>query len=97
MVHTSFAPFEFVMDLNRRPRSRLLLPDSFATATEDIRPSGFWLQVDGCPNGPSWAYAEYTVDGSMLLGQGWMSFSRSRRLTRGSAWRSGTTEMRRSP
>ena len=83
MVHTGFAPFEFIVDLNHRPRSRLLLPDSFATATEDIRPSGFWLQVDGCPNGPSWALAERTAEGALLLGQGWKSFSRAHRLSRG--------------
>ena len=83
MVHTSFAPFEFAVDLNRRPRNRLLLPDSFAMATEDIEPSGFWLQVEGCPNGPSWAMAERTTEGTLLLGPGWKSFSRARRLSRG--------------
>ena len=58
------------MDLDRRLRSRLHLPDSFAAAvdTEDDRPTGYWLQVDGCPNGPSW---------------GWKVFARSRHLTRG--------------
>ena len=83
MVHTSFAPFKFIVDLNHRPRSRLLLPDSFTMATEDIGPSGFWLQVEGCPNGPSWAMAERTTEGAMLLGPGWKSFSRARRLSRG--------------
>ena len=69
------------MDLNRRLR----LPDSFAVAvhSDGDRPIGFWLQVDGCPNGPSWAAAEYTVDDSILLGLGWKAFSRSHRLTRG--------------
>jgi hypothetical protein len=52
-------------------------------ATEDIGPSGFWLQVEGCPNGPSWAMAERTTEGAMLLGPGWKSFSRARRLSRG--------------
>jgi hypothetical protein len=52
-------------------------------ATEDIRPSGFWLQAEGCPNGPSWAFTELTAAGAMLLGQGWKSFSRARRLSRG--------------
>ena len=47
------------------------------------QPTGFWLQVDGCPNGPSWADVEYGVDDSLLLGRGWKSFSRFRRLTRG--------------
>ena len=51
--------------------------------SDDDRPTGFWLQVVGCPNGPSWADAEYTVDDSMLLGRGWKSFARSHRLTRG--------------
>ena len=97
MVHTSFAPFEFIVDLNHRLCSRLLLPASFAMATEDIGPSGFWLQVEGCPNGPSCALAERTAEGAMLMGQGWKSFSRARRLSRGNAWRSGTTEMRCSP
>ena len=83
MVHTNFTPFEFIVDLNHWPRSQLLLPDSFAMAMEGIRPSGFWLQVDGCPNGPSWAVAERTAEGALLLGQGWKSFSRARRLSRG--------------
>ena len=68
-----------------RLRGWLRLPDSFVVevVSDDDRPTGLWLQVDGCPNGPSWADAEYTVDDSMLLGRGWKSFSRSHRLTRG--------------
>ena len=56
MTHTGFPPFEFVVDLDRRLRSQLHLPDSFAAAvdTDDDRPTGYWLQVEGCPNGPSW-------------------------------------------
>ena len=54
-----------------------------AVVSNNNRATGFWLQVDGCPNGRSWADAEYTVDDSMLLGRWWKSFSRSRRLTRG--------------
>ena len=84
-THSGFPSFEFIIDLDCRLRGRLRLPDSFAVAvvSDDDRPTGFWLQVDGCPNGPSWADAEYTVDDSMLLGRGWKSFSRFCRLTRG--------------
>ena len=82
-IHTSFVPFEFILDLRRKIRSRIDLPDSFAMAMENNRPPGLWLQVEGCPNGPSWISVEYTADDSMLLGQGWKSFARSRRLTRG--------------
>ena len=39
--------------------------------------------MEGCPNGPSWVEAKYTVDGSILLGKGWKAFARSRHLTRG--------------
>ena len=39
--------------------------------------------MEGCPNGPSWDDAEYTVDDFMLLCRGWKSFSRSRHLSRG--------------
>ena len=39
--------------------------------------------MEGCPNGPSLADAEYTVDDALLLGRGMKSFSRFRRLTRG--------------
>ena len=51
--------------------------------SDDGRPTGFWLQVDGCPNGPSWVAVEYTIDDFMLLGRGWKAFTRSRHLTRG--------------
>ena len=72
MTHSGFPPFEFVVDLDSRLRSRLRLPDSFAAAvdSDDGRPTGFWLQVDGCPNGPSWVEVKYTVDDFMLLGRG---------------------------
>ena len=73
------------MDLDRRVRSRLHLPDYFVAAvdTDDDRPTGYLLQVEGCPNGPSWVEEEHTADGSMLLGKGWKAFARSRHLTRG--------------
>ena len=45
--------------------------------------TGYWLQVDGYLNGPSWVEVEYTVDDSMLLGWGWKAFARSRHLTQG--------------
>ena len=51
--------------------------------TVNDRPTGYWLQVEGCPNGPSWVEAEHTADGSMLLGNWWKVFARSRHLTRG--------------
>ena len=73
------------MDLDRRLRSQLHLLDSFAAAvdTDDDQPTGYWLQVDGCLNGPSWVEVEFIVDDSMLLGRGWKAFTRSRHLTRG--------------
>lgn len=40
------------------------------------RPDGFWLQVEGCPNGPSWVLAEYAPDSTILLGKGWKTFAR---------------------
>ena len=75
----------FVVDLDRRLRSKLPLSNSFTAAvdTDDDRPTGYWLQVEGFPNGPSWVKAEYTVDGSMLLGKWWKAFACSRHLTRG--------------
>ena len=54
-----------------------------AVGSDDGRPTGFWLQVDGCPNRPSWVKVEYTVDDFMLLGQGWKAFARSRHRTQG--------------
>ena len=54
-----------------------------AVDSDGDRPTGFWLQVDDCPNGPSWADAEYAIDDSLLQGRRWKSFSRFRRLTRG--------------
>ena len=76
MTHTGLPLFEFVVDLDSRLRSRLHLPDSFVAAvdSDDGRPTGFWLQVDGCPNSPSWVEVEYTVDDSRLLGMGWKAF-----------------------
>ena len=71
-----------MVDLFCRPCSRLFLPDSFASALPEDKPAGFWLQVEGCPNGPSWVEVEYNADDSMLLGRGWKSFARSRKLTR---------------
>ena len=60
------------MDLDRRLRSHLHLPDSFAAAvdTDEDQPTGYWLQVDSGPSGPSWVKVEFTVDDSMLLGKG---------------------------
>ena len=78
-IHTGVAVYEFFVDLDYRPHSRLPLPDSFAMALVDSKPSNFWLQVDGCPNGPPWDSAEYAMDDSMRLGQGWKSFARFRR------------------
>ena len=46
-------------------------------------PDGFWLQVEGCPNGPSWVLAEYAPDDAILLSKGWKAFARSRRLSKG--------------
>ena len=59
-THTGFPPFEFVVDLDRRLCSRLHLSDSFAAVVDavDDRPTGYWLQVAGCPNGPSWVEAD---------------------------------------
>ena len=76
------------MELDRRLCSRLHLPDSFTAAvdTDDDRPTGYWLQVDGCPNGPSWVEVEFTVGDSMLLGRGWKAFVCSCHLTRGLSW-----------
>ena len=71
------------MDLDYRPHSRLPLPDSFAMALEDSKSVGFWLQVEGCPNGPSWVSKEYIMDDAVLLGKGWKSFACFRRLTQG--------------
>ena len=47
------------------------------------RTAGFCLQVEGCPNGPSRVLAEYASDDAILLGKGWKSFARFRRLTLG--------------
>ena len=82
-THTGVAAFEFVVDLDCRPYSRLYLPDSFAMAMANRRPEGFWLQVEGCPNGPSWVLAEYAPDDAILLSKGWKAFARSRRLSKG--------------
>ena len=65
-AHTGVAAFDFVVDLHCRPYSRLYLPDSFAMAMANRRPEGFWLQVEGCPNGPSWVLAEYAPDDAIL-------------------------------
>ena len=82
-AHTGVVEFDFVVDLHYRPYSRLYLPDSFAAAMANRRPGGFWLQVEDCPNGPSWVVAEYTPDDAILLGRGWKAFARSRRLSKG--------------
>ena len=77
------AEFDFIVDIHCRPYSRLYLLDSFAMDMANRRPEGFWLQVEGCPNGPSWAMAERSTDGAMLLDLGWKSFFRARHLSRG--------------
>ena len=67
-THTGVVAYEFFVDLDCRPHSRLPFPDSFAMALVDSKPASFWLQVDGCPNDPSWVSAEYAMDDSMRLG-----------------------------
>ena len=52
-------------------------------ALEDSKSVGFWLQVEGYPNGPSWVSKEYIMDDIVLLGKGWKSFACFRRLTQG--------------
>ena len=52
-------------------------------ALSSRKPDGFWLQVEGCPNGPSWVLAEYAPDDAILLGKGWKTFARFRRLSKG--------------
>ena len=47
---------------------------------ENSRPSGLWLQADGCCNGPSWVVAEFSTTGSLFLTRGWKLFARSRSL-----------------
>ena len=54
-----------------------------AVDTNDGRPTGYWLQVDGCPNGSSWVELEYIDDDSMLLGREWKAFACSHHLTQG--------------
>ena len=71
------AEFDFIVDRHCRPYSRMYLPDSFAMAMANRRPEGFWLQVEGCPNGPSWVVAEYAPDDAILLSKGWKAFARS--------------------
>ena len=75
--------FKFFIDLHCRPHSRLYLSDSFAMAMVNRRLASFWLHVEGCPNGPSWVFAKYALDESMLLGKGWKLFARFHHLTRG--------------
>ena len=82
-AHTGVAAFEFIVDLHCRPYSHLYLPDSFAMAMANRRPEGFWLQVEGCPNGPSWVLAEYAPDDAILLSKGWKAFACSCRLSKG--------------
>ena len=82
-AYTSVAEFDFIVDLHCRPYSRLYLPDSFAMAMANRRPEGLWLQVEDCPNGPSWVLAEYTPDDAILLSKGWKAFACSRRLSKG--------------
>ena len=67
------------MMYGRRPRLQV----SFATAvdSDDVQPTGFWLQVEGCPNGPSWVEVEHSSDAWLRLDRGWKAFVRSRRLT----------------
>ena len=61
----------------------MYLPESFAMAMASRRPDGFWLQVEGCPNGPSLVLVEYAPDDAILLGKGWKTFARFRRLSKG--------------
>ena len=61
----------------------MYLLDSFAMVMANRRLEGFWLQVEGCPNGPSWVSAEYAPDDAILLSKGWKAFTRSRRLSKG--------------
>ena len=75
--------FDFIVDLHCHPYSRLYILDCFAMAMANRRPEGFWLQVEDCPNGPSWVLAEYAPDDAILLGKGWKAFARSRRLSKG--------------
>jgi hypothetical protein len=74
---------EFVMGLRRRLHSWLRLPDPFARVMESSRPSGLWLQVDGCCNGPSWVATEFSTTDSLFLTRGWKSFARSCGLGQG--------------
>ena len=39
--------------------------------------------MEGCPNGSSWVLAEYESDDAILLGKGWKTFTRFRRLSKG--------------
>ena len=77
------AAFEFVVDLDCRPHSRLYLLNSFAMSMASRTPDGFWLQVEGCPNGLSWVLTEYAPDDAILLGKGWKTFARFRCLSKG--------------
>ena len=72
-----------MVDLCSRSRSWLRLPDAFAKLVAEKKPSGLWLQVDGCPNGPSWVEVGYPLPGAMDLGKGWKTFARSHGLGRG--------------
>jgi hypothetical protein len=44
---------------------------------ENSRPSGLWLQADGCCNGPSWVVAKFSTAGSLFLMRVWKLFARS--------------------
>ena len=97
MVHTSFAPFEFAVDLNRRPRSRLLLPDSFAMATEDIGPSGFWLRWKAAQMAHPGPWRSAPLKAPCFWVWGGSRSPVPAACPGGSAWCSVTTEMLRSP
>ena len=82
-AHSAGADHEFLVDLCSLPRSRLRLPDAFAELVAEKKPSGLWLQLDGCPNGPSWVEVGYPLPRAMDLEKGWKSFARSQDLGRG--------------
>ena len=74
---------QFVIDLGMLYGTHPRLPLSFVTSVDGEFPSGFWIQVEGCPNGPNWVEVnDAHPDGFLHLGKGWKAFARARRLYR---------------
>ncbi|KAE8766543.1 l-ascorbate oxidase-like protein [Hordeum vulgare] len=75
--HSHGTVLEFVVELYGVLQGHLHLPRPFARVMEATKPPVLWLHAYGCSHDAMEVQAKYLKRRSMLLGRGWIAFTRA--------------------